>query len=336
MTDKAAYSINFGTAPLFIFPYNMVTTWEIKTGVRVLGERDIIIKSIEYMEQHLTEPLSLEGIAMQAGYSACHFARMFKAQMGVSVMEYVKQKRLIRAAREIRDGRRILDVALDYGYETHSGFTRAFTRQFGYSPALLRAFHVRDACLRGEVDMGLNMKETDVHMTQGELYQELCQELYENGIEFKKQLLDRVYELAQRLYQGKKRRSGDDYVTHPLNTAILLAQMGADEDTVCAGLLYDAEPDKELAAEIRQTVSKDTCQILEEVRQFKQYCSEDDRAVLVVLADRLHNMRTLEFMDRQMWKDKAEETLKIFSPIAAEFQKLPLKAELDELALRYL
>lgn len=192
MTDKAAYSINFGTAPLFIFPYNTITTWEIKTGVRVLGERDIIIESIGYMEKHLTEPLSLEGIAMQAGYSACHFARMFKAQMG------------------------------------------------------------------------------------------------------------------------------------------------ADEDTVCAGLLYDAEPDKELAAEIRQTVSKDTCQILEEVRQFKQYCSEDDRAVLVVLADRLHNMRTLEFMDRQMWREKAEETLKIFSPIAAEFQKLPLKAELDELALRYL
>ena len=79
-----------------------------------------------YIRSHAKEPLSVQGLAEQFGYSACHFSRMFRAEMGVTLMDYVKQQRLFGAAREIREGRKILDTALDYGYETHSGFTRAF------------------------------------------------------------------------------------------------------------------------------------------------------------------------------------------------------------------
>ena len=272
--------------------------------VRVLGQKDILMECALYIRSHAKEPLSVQGLAEQFGYSACHFSRMFRAEMGVTLMDYVKQQRLFGAAREIREGRKILDTALDYGYETHSGFTRAFRAQFGYSPALLRAFHVGEAFEKGDWEnMGLYLRETPVHALPNEIYALLFKVLDEAGTEYKKKHLEAVYGLAERVYKGKKRRSGDDYVTHPLNTALILADMGADEDTVCAGLLHDIwemadEPELYLSD---PAVTPAMNEILREYRAFEKYVSCDERVVLIALADRLHNMRTIDFVDPATW-----------------------------------
>lgn len=170
-----------------------------------MGQKDILMECALYIRSHAKEPLSVQGLAEQFGYSACHFSRMFRAEMGVTLMDYVKQQRLFGAAREIREGRKILDTALDYGYETHSGFTRAFRAQFGYSPALLRAFHVGEAFEKGDWEnMGLYLRETPVHALPNEIYALLFKVLDEAGTEYKKKHLEAVYGLAERVYKGKK------------------------------------------------------------------------------------------------------------------------------------
>ena len=78
-----------------------------------------------YMEEHLKENLTVEALSAWAGYSPWYFSRCFKEKVGASPMEYLKQRRLFAAAGEISRGRKILDVALDYGWDTHGGFAKA-------------------------------------------------------------------------------------------------------------------------------------------------------------------------------------------------------------------
>lgn len=92
-------------------------------------------RSIEYIEEHLMEELTAEGIAAQAGYSLYHFCRMFSLCKDMSVMEYVRSRRLSLAAVELFSGRRIMEIALEYGFETPGGFAKAFRRAYGYSPS---------------------------------------------------------------------------------------------------------------------------------------------------------------------------------------------------------
>ncbi len=93
-----------------------------------------IERSIEFIEAHLKEKLTIEMISQHVGYSLYHFCRVFQISMGVPVMEYVRKRRLSIASTELYKGRRILDIAFDYGFETQSGFTKAFRKEFGYSP----------------------------------------------------------------------------------------------------------------------------------------------------------------------------------------------------------
>jgi AraC family transcriptional regulator len=89
----------------------------------------------DYIEQHLTEPITLHKLARAAGYSPWHPARIFKKLTGKSPFEYVRALRLSRAAVKLRDGKkRIIDVAFDFVFDSHEGFTRAFSREFGMSP----------------------------------------------------------------------------------------------------------------------------------------------------------------------------------------------------------
>ena len=319
--------------------YNKTVRKKTKKEVRVLGQKEILMECALYIRSHAKEPLSVQGLSNRFGYSACHFSRMFRAEMGVTLMDYVKQQRLFGAAREIREGRKILDAALDYGYETHSGFTRAFRAQFGYSPALLRAFRVGEAFEKGDwVNMGIYLRNTPVHAQPEELYGMLFEVLGEAGTAYGRGNVEAVYELAERVYEGKKRRSGDEYVTHPLNTAIILADMGADEDTVCAGLLHDVwemadEPETYLSD---PAVTPAVKEILNEYREFDKYASCDERVVLVALADRLHNMRTIDFVDPATWEERAKMTLEVFGPMAAECGKVKCRMEFDDLAEKYL
>lgn len=312
---------------------------KLEKEVRVLGNKDIFAECALYIRTHAKEALSVQGLAEHFGYSPYHFSRLFREKMGVTLMDYVKQQRLYGAAREIQEGRRILDAALDYGYETHSGFTRAFRAQFGYSPALFRAYYVRDALEKGDWEnMGLYLKETPVHAQPEQLYEQLLEVLLESGAEYEKEHLNTVYGLAERLYEGKMRRSGDTYVTHPLNVAVILADMGADEDTICAGLLHDIwemtkEPERYLAD---PSVTPAMAEILKEFREFDRYSSCDERVVLLALADRLHNMRTIEYVDPATWKERARMTLEVFGPMAAECGKVKCRMEFDRLSEKYL
>jgi AraC-like DNA-binding protein len=280
-----------------------------------------------YINEHLKEDLSVEALSTWAGYSPWYFSRCFKEQVGVSPMEFIKQRRLLAAAGEIAGGCRILDAALDYGWETHGGFAKAFISQFGYSPVFLRAFHIRDVSLKGEA-MGLSIKNTELHKEPEELFAMLLNTLNENGTEYEPEKLRNLYTKAFEFHQKQKRYSGEEYITHPLNVSIILADMGADFETVCAGLLHDAV-DLEVEERIRD--------VLDSFEAFKKTgkCT-DDNGALVALADRLHNMRTIEFVDPFTWKKRAEETIKIFSPLAAKYGDIRLRAELDDLSLKHL
>lgn len=292
-----------------------------------------------YIRGHAKETLSVSKLAEQSGYSAYHFSRIFREMMGTTLMDYVKQQRLLGAAREIAKGRKILDAAVDYGYETHSGFTRAFHSQFGYSPALLRAYYVREALEKGEwKNMGLYLKETDQHAKPEELFEELCVMIHDRKLECGKMHLEDCYGLAKKIYEGRSRYSGDAYVTHPLNVAIILADMEADEDTICAGLLHDIWEMEQIPEDFweNSAITPAMKAILEEYRHFDAYCSCDERVVLIALADRLHNMRTIEFVDSVTWKERAKKTMELFGPIAAECGKVKCRMEFDELSERYL
>lgn len=100
-----------------------------------MNYRKDIEKCIDFIEEHIKEDITIEEIANHSGYSLYHFCRVFSLCTGMSVMEYIRGRRLSLAATELFKGRKIIDVAMDYGFETHSGFSKAFRKAFGYSPS---------------------------------------------------------------------------------------------------------------------------------------------------------------------------------------------------------
>ncbi|MGL4732044.1 MAG: AraC family transcriptional regulator [Clostridium sp.] len=95
---------------------------------------DAIGHCIEFIEENIKYELTPEIIANECGYSVFHFLRVFNVNQGITLMDYVKKRRLSLAAMELFDGKRILDVALEYGFETHNGFSKAFKKEYGFSP----------------------------------------------------------------------------------------------------------------------------------------------------------------------------------------------------------
>lgn len=100
-------------------------------------------RSIEYIKANIKEKLTGEMIAQHIGYSLYHFCRVFQVCTGMPVMEYVRKRRLSLASVDLFKGRRIIDIAFDYGFETQSGFTKAFRKEYGYSPTQY-ASHMAD------------------------------------------------------------------------------------------------------------------------------------------------------------------------------------------------
>ncbi len=169
-------------------------------------------------------------------------------------------------------------------------------------------------------------------------------------------IVKKTYEFASELHKGQKRQSGDDYITHPLNVAYILAEMHADRDTICAGLLHDTLEDTKITKEeigelINPTVaelvdgvtklakmnfSSKEEQNLANTRKIITGITEDVRIIIIKLADRLHNMRTLEFKKPFKQKENAIETMEIFVPLAYYIGAYRIKSELEDLSLRYL
>ncbi len=124
--------------------------------------RACIQKSVDSIEQRLKEEITVERLAAEAGFSPFHYYRIFQAYVGMPVMSYVRYRRLAHAAAELIAGRRILELALDWGFDTHAGFTRAFIKMFGMPPERYRMHG------SGRVPAPVNLKQLcDYQLTGG-------------------------------------------------------------------------------------------------------------------------------------------------------------------------
>lgn len=296
-----------------------------------------ILKSIEFIEKNLKNNLSLKIISNHVGYSEYHFSRVFKSEMNMSIMEYVQERRLLLASKEIFEGRKIVDVSYDYQYDTHSGFSKAFKKKFGFTPTqhLIYAIKILEN-IKNENREGLIMKnenskgifiEPSIEFTSAEqLYNQLILNLKTKYNCSDLEEIEKAYLLSCEAHKDQYRRSGEPYVIHPLNIALILSQIDVDKESIIVGLLYDV-------------IRKNTPITLDVVEsKFSREISLllDGRVFVIQLASRLHNMRTIKHMSPEVYKEKAEETIDIFSPIATKLNLIKLKMELDDLSIKYL
>lgn len=115
-------------------------------------------KIIKYIDEHLKEELTLNEIAKFAGYSTWHLYKIFRVYTAVPVMEYVRKKKIYAAANELYTGRKLYDIALDYGYETPAGFYKAFQNVLGCAPSK----YINNNKLKGDICMNIDMKIENV------------------------------------------------------------------------------------------------------------------------------------------------------------------------------
>lgn len=165
-----------------------------------------------------------------------------------------------------------------------------------------------------------------------------------------------AYELAEKYHHNQKRESGEPYITHPLAVAYILLELGMDTDTICSALLHDVVEDTDCTLEQLQkkfgtdvamlvngvtklkkveTFTKDE-QKAENIRKILLAMSEDIRVIIIKLADRLHNMRTLNFCKEEKRRTIAHETMNIYAPIAHRLGISSIKDEFEDLAFQYL
>ena len=170
-------------------------------------------------------------------------------------------------------------------------------------------------------------------------------------------MIQKAYEVAREAHKDQKRKSGEPYIIHPLCVAIILADLELDKETIVAGLLHDAvedtwmtyeEVEKEFGSEVALLVdgvtklgqlsySADKVELqAESLRKMFLAMAKDIRVILIKLADRLHNMRTLQYMRPEKQQEKARETMDIYAPIAMRLGISKIKVELDDLSLKYL
>jgi guanosine-3',5'-bis(diphosphate) 3'-pyrophosphohydrolase len=163
-------------------------------------------------------------------------------------------------------------------------------------------------------------------------------------------LIERAYETAARMHAGQSRRSGDPYITHPLAVATILAELGMNHETICAALLHDTIEDTDYTLDqLRQDFGDDIAVLVdgvtkldkvkygdaaqaETVRKMVVAMSRDIRVLVIKLADRLHNMRTLRYLPRAKQEQKSREVLEIFAPLAHRLGMNTVKWELEDLA----
>lgn len=317
-----------------------------------------ILKSIEFIEKNLKNKLSLKSISSYVGYSEYHFSRIFKSEMNISVMDYVQERRLLIASKEIFDGRKIVDVSYDYQYDTHSGFSKAFKKKFGFTPTqhLIYAIKILEniknenrevLIMKKENNQGIFIEPSVEFASVEELYNQLILNIKYKYNSSDLEEIEKAYLLSCEAHKDQYRKSCEPYVIHPLNIALILSQIDVDKESIIVGLLYDIiTKNTPITLEVVESkFSREISTLLNDVTNFKsadlrkvveEDCDIDGRVFIIQLASRLHNMRTIKHMSPDVYKEKAEETIGIFSPIATKLNLIKLKMELDDLSIKYL
>ncbi|MCR4956430.1 MAG: bifunctional (p)ppGpp synthetase/guanosine-3',5'-bis(diphosphate) 3'-pyrophosphohydrolase [Lachnospiraceae bacterium] len=202
-----------------------------------------------------------------------------------------------------------------------------------------------------------SIHKTEDFQDPEDLYQELlaCIKQYHPSDDLS--VVEKAYRMAKEMHKDQRRKSGEPYIIHPICVAIILADLEMDKETIVAGLLHDVVEDtamtkeevaKEFGDEVallvdgvtkltRLNYDQDKLEVqAESLRKMFLAMAKDIRVIIIKLADRLHNMRTLKYMKPEKQKEKARETMDIYAPLAQRLGISKIKIELDDLALKYL
>lgn len=199
--------------------------------------------------------------------------------------------------------------------------------------------------------------EEDDHKTPEELYEDLIREVRRYHPSDDISMIEKACRVAADKHKNQRRKSGEPYIIHPLKVAIILAQLEMDKETITAGILHDVVEDTDMTLEqVQEEFGPDVALLVdgvtkltriswtgdkneiqaENLRKMFLAMAKDIRVIIIKLADRLHNMRTLQYMSPEKQKEKSRETIEIFSPLASRLGISKIKVELDNLALKYL
>ena len=193
-------------------------------------------------------------------------------------------------------------------------------------------------------------------MNKEAMTKELIEDVKEYNPDVNEDLIKDALDLAYEMHDGQKRNSGEDYIIHPFHVSKILTELHMDTATIVAGLLHDVVEDTDYTLEdIEKRFGADVAHIVDgvtkltkisyktkeekqaqNIRKMVLAMANDIRVIIVKLADRLHNMRTLEYMTEEKKKEKASEVIEIYAPLANRLGISKLKWELEDLALRYL
>ena len=202
-----------------------------------------------------------------------------------------------------------------------------------------------------------SIKKMEDFTSPDELYQELVKSVKKYHPSTDLTMIEKAYQVAKAAHKDQVRKSGEPYIIHPLCVGIILADLELDKESIAAGLLHDVVEDTPMTTENVAREFGDEVALLvdgvtklgqlsysadkvdeqaENLRKMFLAMAKDIRVILIKLADRLHNMRTLKYMRPEKQKEKARETMDIYAPIAQRLGISKVKIELDDLALKYL
>ena len=187
-------------------------------------------------------------------------------------------------------------------------------------------------------------------------FDELLSIIDKSSVKYNKRKIKKAYEFANLAHGDQRRVSGVPFILHPTSVACILAEMGMDTDSIVAALLHDTVEDTEVTLrEVEDGFGEEVARLVdgltkiskiqytdreeqqaENVRKMLMAMSNDIRVIIVKLADRLHNMRTIECVKEQKRRDKAVECMEVYAPIAHRLGMKAIKDELEDLSLRYL